>query len=238
VYYNQKNWARAAESYQAVADRVPNKFGEKSLLTAARLYYFELKDYDKSEKYFARLKEFATSQENKLEGMRGLLRSQYELKKWDEATANSKDLLNQKAVSADDKVLASMVLAKSAQHAGQCDLAISYFKTAASLSKAAYGAEARYEIAHCQFDQNKLKDAEKSAFDVINKSGSYADWVTRSYLLLGNIYLKQKDYFNAKATFQSIVDNATLPDLKEEAQKMLSQVSAEEQSNNRQGGNE
>jgi TolA-binding protein len=228
IYYNQKNWAKAAEGYEAVADRVPNKFGEKSLLLAARLNFFDLKKYEKAERYFAKLKDFASSQENKLEAMRGLLRSQYELKKWSDATSNSKDLLNQKGSSTDDKVLANMVLAKSAQEANQCDLAISYFRTAAGLNKSAYGAEARYEIANCQFGQNKLKDAEKSAFEVVNKSGSYADWVTKAYLLLGDIYLKEKDYFNAKATFQSIIDNATVPEFKEAAQRKLAQVTEEE----------
>jgi len=236
IYYNQKNWQKAAEGYEAVSDRAPNKFGEKSLLLAARLNFFDLKNYDKSEKYFSRLKEFASSQENKLEAMRGLLRSQYELKKWAEATENSKDLLNQKGTSTDDKVLANMVLAKSAQASNQCDLAISYFRTAAGLNKSAYGAEARYEIASCQFEQNKLKEAEKSAFEVINKSGSYADWVTKAYLLLGDIYFKEKDYFNAKATFQSIVDNATVPEFKEAAQRKLSQVTEEEKSGSKISG--
>ncbi len=236
IYFNQKNWTKAAEGYEAVADRVPNKFGEKSLLLAARLNFFDLKKYDKAEKYFSKLKEFASSQENKLEAMRGLLRSQYELKKWSDATENSKDLLNQKGVSTDDKVLANMVLAKSAQEANQCDLAISYFRAAAGLNKSAYGAEARYEIASCQFEQNKWKEAEKSAFEVINKSGSYADWVTKAYLLLGDIYFKEKDYFNAKATFQSIVDNATVPEFKETAQRKLTQVTEEEKASSKTGG--
>ncbi|MEO5591705.1 MAG: tetratricopeptide repeat protein [Chitinophagaceae bacterium] len=236
IYYNQKNWAKAAEGYEAVGDRAPNKFGEKSLLLAARLNFFDLKNYDKAEKYFSRLKEFVSNQENKLEAMRGLLRSQYELKKWTEATENSKDLLNQKGTSTDDKMLANMVLAKSAQAANQCDLAISYFRAAAGMNKSAYGAEARYEIANCQYEQNKLKDAEKSAFEVINKSGSYADWVTRAYLLLGDIYFKEKDYFNAKATFQSILDNATVPEFKETAQRKLSQVTEEEKSGSKLSG--
>ncbi|MEO6316605.1 MAG: tetratricopeptide repeat protein [Chitinophagaceae bacterium] len=228
IFYSQKNWQKAAEGYEIVGDRAPNKFGEKALLLAARLNFFDLRKYEKAEKYFSRLKEFASNQENKLEAMRGLLRSQYELKKWTEATENSKDLLNQKGTSTDDKVLANMVLAKSAQAANQCDLAISYFRTAASLNKSAYGAEARYEIANCQFEQNKLKDAEKAAFEVINKSGSYADWVTKAYLLLGDIYLKEKDYFNAKATFQSIIDNATVPEFKETAQRKLGEVNEAE----------
>jgi TolA-binding protein len=224
IYYNQKSFAKAAAGYETLADRVPNKFGEKALLQAARLNFFDLKDYNKAEKYFIKLKEFASTQETKLEAMRGLLRSQYQLQKWTDATDNSKDLLTQKGSNTDDKILANMVLAKSAQASNQCDLAISYFRAAAALNKASYGAEARYEIANCQFQQGKFKDAEKSAFEVINKSGSYAEWVTRAYILLGDIYFKEKDYFNAKATYQSVIDNAALPSLKEEAQRKLTEV--------------
>ncbi|MBS1916421.1 MAG: tetratricopeptide repeat protein [Bacteroidetes bacterium] len=228
IYFNQKNWAKAAAGYEAVADKAPNKFAIKSLTQAARLDFFELKDYAKAEKYFTRLKDFATSQEDKIEAMRGLLRSQYQLEKWNDAIDNAKDLLNQKGVSTDDRVLANMAIAKSYQTNNQCETALQYFRTAASLSKAAYGAEARYEIANCLYQQNQLKDAEKAAFEVVNKSGSYELWVTKAYLLLGDIYFKEKDYFNAKATFQSIIENAKIEDLRQLAQQKLDQVKAEE----------
>lgn len=231
IYYNQKDWAKAAGGYEVLADRVPNKFGEKALLNAARLNFFELKDYSKAEKYFARLKDFASSQENKLEAMRGLLRSQYQLEKWTDAVTNAKDLLNQKGIGADDKMLANMAIAKSYQTSNDYEQAITYYRTVASLNKAAFGAEARYGIASSFFAQNRLEDAEKAAFEVINKSGSYELWVTRAYLLLGDVYLKEKDYFNAKATFQSIVNNAKLEDLRREAERKLSQVTEEEKKN-------
>ncbi len=97
-----------------------------------------------------------------------------------------------------------------------------------SINKAALGAEARYEIANSWFMTNRLPDAEKAAFETINKSGSYEWWVTKSYILLGDIYLKQKDYFNAKATFQSIIENSLNAELKAEAQSKLKQVTEEE----------
>lgn len=231
IYYNQKDWAKAAGGYEVLADRVPNKFGEKALLNAARLNFFELKDYSKAEKYFARLKDFASSQENKLEAMRGLLRSQYQLEKWTDAVNNAKDLLNQKGIGADDKMLANMAIAKSYQTNNDYEQAITYYRTVASLNKAAFGAEARYGIASSFFAQNRLEDAEKAAFEVINKSGSYELWVTKAYLLLGDVYVKEKDYFNAKATFQSIVNNAKLEDLRREAERKLSQVTEEEKKN-------
>lgn len=228
IYYNQKDWAKAASGYEEISNRVPNKFGEKSLLNAARLNFFDLKNYDKAEKYFLKLKEFATSQENKLEAMRGLLRSQFQLQKWREATDNARELLNQKGIGADDKVLANLALARSNQAANNLTDAITYFRNVANLSKAAYGAEARFEIANCYFSQNKLSEAEKAALEVINKSGSYEEWVVKAYILLGDIYTKQKDYFNAKATYQSVIQNSKIESLRIEAESKLKQVEEEE----------
>jgi tetratricopeptide (TPR) repeat protein len=228
IYFSQKDWAKAVVGYAAVGDRAPNKFGEKSLLQAARLYFFNLKDYGNAEKYFSRLKDFASSEENKLEAMRGLLRCQYQLQQWPDAVANAKDLLNQKSASTDDKVLANMAIANSFKSDNKCESALQYFRVAAGLTKSAYGAEARYQIADCLFQAGQLKDAEKAAFEVVNKSGSYEEWVTKSYLLLGDIYFSEKDYFNAKATYQSIIENAKIEDLRLRAQQKLSQVTAEE----------
>lgn len=233
IYLSRKEWAKAAEGYEQLADRVPHKFAEKSLTQAARLNFFDLKNYEKAETYFQKMRDFASTEALRLEAMRGLLRSQYQLGKWDIAVPNAKDLLEVKTLSADDQILANLILAKSAQLNDQCPAAITHYRTVANLSKGEYGAEARYEIANCQFSMNNYTDAEKSAFEVINKSGSYAWWVTKSYILLGDIYFAQKDFFNAKATFQSIVDNAGIEELRLIASSKLEQVINEEKKNSK-----
>jgi lipopolysaccharide biosynthesis regulator YciM len=206
------------------------------LVLAARLNFFDLKNYEKAEKYFTLLKTYATTQENKLEAMRGLLRSQYQLEKWTDAVANANDLLKEKGIGTDDKVLANMAIAKSHQTNNNCAEAITAYRTVAQLNKSAYGAEARYAIAECYFTQNRLEDAEKAAFEVVNKSGSYELWTTKAYILLGDIYFKQKDYFNAKATFQSIVENARIEELRQEAERKLNQTIEEEKKNSKVDG--
>lgn len=236
IYLARKDWSNALRGYETVAAKAPNRFAEKAILEAARIYFFELKNYQKSETYFAQLKDIASNQENRLEAMRGLLRSQYQLQKWTEAVNNAKDLSNAKGSSTDDKTLASMAIAKSYEVNGQFDLAIANYKTVVQLNKAALAAEARYSIAYCWFQVNKLADAEKAAFETINKSGSYDYWVTKSYILLGDIFFKQKDYFNAKATFQSVVDNSINAELKTEAQMKLSKVMEEESKGSKVGG--
>jgi TolA-binding protein len=235
IYNSRKDWSNAIANYAEVAERAPNTFAEASILQAARLTFFELKNYPEAEKYYAQLKQLTSSQENRLEAMRGLLRSQYIQKKWSEAVDNAKELIAQKGASSDDKSLANMAIGKSAQIGGRYDEALNSFKAVVSVNKAALGAEARYEVANTWFMTDRLSDAEKAAFEVVNKSGSYDYWVTKAYILLGDIYLRQKDYFNAKATFQSIVQNSLNAELKAEAQSKLDRVTEEEAKSSKLG---
>ena len=236
IYNARKDWNNALTGYEDVAANAPNIYAEKSILTAARIYFFEIKNYAKAETYYGQLNQLTSSQENKLEAMRGLLRSQYQQQKWAEAAASGKDLVGAKGSSSDDKSLANMAIAKSYQVAGQYDLALANFKTVVQLNKAALAAEARYEIANCWFALRRLPDAEKAAFETIKQSGSYDYWVTKSYILLGDIYYEQKDYFNAKATYQSIVDNSINSELKTEAQSKLTRVTDDESRNSKVSG--
>jgi TolA-binding protein len=236
IYSNKKDWNNALAGYEDVAANAPNMYAERAILAAARINFFELKNYTKAETYYGQLNQITSSQENKLEAMRGLLRSQYQLQKWADAATSGKDLVAAKGSSSDDKALANMAIAKSYQVAGQFDLALANFKTVVQLNKAALAAEARYEIANCWFALRKLPDAEKAAFETIKQSGSYDYWVTKSYILLGDIYYEQKDYFNAKATFQSIVDNSINSELKTEAQVKLTKVMDDESKSSKVSG--
>jgi tetratricopeptide (TPR) repeat protein len=235
IYNTRKDYNNAVTGFEAIADKGSSRFAEKSAFLAARINYFELKNYAKAENYFGILKNVAASQENKLEAMRGLLRCQYYQKKYTEAVANANDLVAQKNASADDKAMANLVLGRSAQNQTNYSEAIARYKNVVAVNKAAFAAEARYEIANCWFLQNKLPDAEKAAFEVVNKSGSYEEWLTKAYILLGDIYWKLKDYFNAKATFQSVVENTRVLELKQDAQGKLDKVIEEEKANSKIG---
>jgi tetratricopeptide (TPR) repeat protein len=231
-YAKSKDWPNALKGYEAIVSQGSSRFAERAAFSAARIYYFELQDYANSKTYFSKLSELATTPENQLEALRGLTRSYYQTKDFTQANNTAKELLTKKGISTDDKAIANLVLGKSLQLNNQCDEAIAAFKQVAAINKSAWGAEARYEIANCYFTLNQLSTAEKSALEVIKVAGvDY--WVAKSYILLGDIYLKQKDYFNAKATFKSVADNSNIPELKKEAQEKLDQSIKEEQLNSK-----
>lgn len=227
-YGKNKDWTNSAKGYEEVINAGSSRFIEKAALALSRIYYFELKDYNKAKTSFIKLREVATTPENQLEALRGLTRSYYQTSDFTEANNSAKELLTKTGISTDDKAIANLVLGKSLQVNNQCKEAMEAFKQVAAINKSAWGAEARYEIAHCFFILNDLTNAEKSALNVIKVAG-VDFWIAKSYLLLGDIYWKQKDYFNAKATFKSVSDNATIPEIKTEAAEKLKKVIEEEQ---------
>ena len=223
-YAKNKDWANAVTGYSFVSNQGLSKYFERATLAASRINYFELKDYAKAKVNFEALRTGAVNQDNQLEAARGLVRCYYQLKDYAQANTVAKDLLKSKGISTDDRSVAFLVLGKSQQISNDCAAAIVSFKSCAAINKSAWGAEARYEIANCQFSLGNFVAAEKAAQVVIKETGSYDFWLTRSYILLGDIFMQQKDYFNAKATYQSVAQNSTITELKNEAQQKLNKV--------------
>ncbi|MEY2916707.1 MAG: hypothetical protein RIS73_421 [Bacteroidota bacterium] len=236
-YSKNKDWQNALTGYSYVNSKGLNPYFERSTLYAARINFFELKEYATAKKYFESLLTGSVNQDNQLEAFRGLVRCYYLLKDYTKANDAAKTLLTKKGISTDDKSIAFLVLGKSQQLNGDCASAISSFKSCASINKSAWGAEARYEIANCQFISGNLSAAEKAAMAVIKETGSYDIWVTKSYILLGDIFMQQKDYFNAKATYESVAKNSVIPELKNEAQQKLDKATAEEKAGSKVNAN-
>lgn len=214
AWQRKKDNLKALPDFEWVAGKGASRFAERALRQAARIQYFDRKDYPAAENWFLQLKTLTNEPEARLDAMRGLLRAQFQQQKWNEAVPNAEELMREKGIDNDDRVLASMVLARAAQGSERYADAINHYRTVVTRNNAAYAAEARYRIAECQFLQNDLRNAEKSALEAIRKSGSYDLWITRSYILMGEVFWKQKDYFNAKATLQSVVENTSIQELK------------------------
>ena len=234
-FLKMNNFAEALKGFEKVSEAGFSKYFERASLEAARIYYFELKDYSKAKKYFQLLISNASTQEIQLEALRGLVRSQYQLKDYATANESAKELLSKKGLNTDDRSIANLVLGKSLQINKDYNEAITAYKAVTAINKSSWGAEARYEIAAIYFIQNNLSASEKAANAVIKETGSYDFWVTKSYILLGDIFMAQKDYFNAKATYESVAKNASITELKNEAQNKYNKAVAEEKQNSKIG---
>lgn len=229
-YYNQKDYSNALTHYAAVLADGTSPFSERAALQASSISFYQNKDYNKALGYFNQLKQLSTNKENTLTALRGILRCYYEMSAWPAVVSSANDLLQYANISTDDQIVGHFYIGRAKQQLNDCDSAIINYHTVAQMTQSELGAEARYFIAECRFSQNDLKGAETAAYDVIKNTPSYDYWVADAYILLGKIFWKNKDYFNAKATLQSIVDHCKIPELVTKANDALTQVKAEEQS--------
>lgn len=231
IAYAQQQFDSAAVYFAKVADQMPNKYAERAALVAARLYYFNFKAFDKAELYFNLLSKSATQQENKLEANRGLLRCQYKLQKWTESAFVAESILNGKSSADDDILMANMILYNNALIAKDTAKAIFILNKVIKSAPSSYTAEAHYNLAKIQYEQSQFAIAEKTSFEMLKKQASFEYWITKVYILLGDIYLAQKDNFNAIATYKSVAENANFDELKQIATDKLTALQLLDQNN-------
>lgn len=95
---------------------------------------------------------------------------------------------------------------------GEIKLANDIYAELAEDVMTAEGAEAQYRLIENMYNEGQYADAQKAVFAFSEKNTSQMYWVGRSFLLLGDIYANQGDSFQARATYQSIIDGYTPDD--------------------------
>lgn len=68
------------------------------------------------------------------------------------------------------------------------------------------GAESFYKIIDTAFKYGSFEKAESLVYEFADKNTPHAYWLAKSFLLLGDVYTSRGDLFQARATYQSVVD--------------------------------
>ena len=124
----------------------------------------------------------------------------------------AKKLLNTEKVSEETRRKAQYYIGKSYFMDKNYAKAEEAFKNIADNTKSEEGAEAQYRIAQINYLQNNKEKAEKICMDFIQSKTPHLYWLAKGVILLGDIYVDRQDYFQAKATYKSILDNYQTPD--------------------------
>lgn len=222
-HYNLKEYSDALKEYDALLNSTWNQFSENSSKRAASIAYLN-KDYQSAINYYTMLRNNAMSAENLQLAYSGLMQSNYHLKNFEPAYTYADTLSTLPDIDENTMADVQLFKARSLQQANKQNEALTVYRQLETAKKSAVAAEARYQVAAIYLQQNKLKEAEEAANNTIRQSAGNDYWVVKSYILLADVLAQQKDYFNAKATLQSIVKNTKIAELKEEATKKLAAV--------------
>jgi tetratricopeptide (TPR) repeat protein len=102
--------------------------------------------------------------------------------------------------------------------------------TTASMSSNKFGAEAKYNVAHILYLRGEYENCEAEIFSLIKKFSSYDYWMGKALILLADNYVAKDDLFQAKVTFQNIIDNSKYPELVNIATEKLNIIKEQEAS--------
>ena len=228
VHVKAKQYKQAAIAYEDIASKGVTSFQEKAIQNAAKLYYTELLDYTAAVRCYQKLSEISNNAVVRLDACRGVLKSYYQLSDFSASVSWVDKLFGLPALKMEDSSLAFLMLGYVAQTNKEFAKSNEYFKQVSSLVSNLLGAEASFQIAKNYFLNADYNEAEKKAIYTIENAGSQERWITKAYILLADIFLVQKDYFNAKATLKSIIEHCEIKDLKQEALEKLKAAEAEE----------
>ena len=225
----QKNMDTALVSYEYVATQMRSDFTEKAVKQTAILYYMQ-KNYEKAFTYYGSLERIASNKDNLSAAMLGQIKSASFLGKLDECAAVSARYINSTVSSKDGLIEARFNLGKFYLRENKTDSAIIEFQYVIKETKSVWAAESKYYLAKIMFDKNQLKDAKTHIFELSDNYSNYEYWVAKGYLILADMYTNDKDYFQAKATLQSLLDNFEGKEITDAASEKLKRIIEMEES--------
>jgi hypothetical protein len=203
-YTDKEN--QALSHYAYVVNQGRNEFTEKSLIKLSSTYFYR-KNYTKALENYIQLEPISSSKSTFISSIMGQVRSHYLLNNYDGAKQKAIQLLPIENVPKENLVEANMVLGRIQLKDSNLRTAKSHFDYVITESRNELTAEAIYHRASILYSQTELGKARKDIYTLNEDFSAYEYWVVKGFILLSDIYVKEEDYFQAKATLQSIMDN-------------------------------
>ncbi|RQO30010.1 hypothetical protein DBR32_13975 [Taibaiella sp. KBW10] len=221
-YYQLKKYDKALEDYNALLDKPWNEFSEDAAMRAATMSA-DKKDLATAKKYYNLLLQHNAT-ENLPATYEGMMKIAFEEKDYTATEKYANDLIALPEVTEQTRLAAQLYKAKMLQNNNQLNEAKTIYQQLDKNNVGNISAEARYRIAEILFAQKSNTEAEKAASYAAQASNNDPYWAVKNYILLADILASNKDYFNAKATLQSIVKNASDKTLVQEAKDKLEKI--------------
>jgi thioredoxin-like negative regulator of GroEL len=177
------------------------------------------------------LERIASNRDNMAIALLGQLKCASTMQKTDTAAQVAMRYLNSTIAQKEGTIEARYILARYYMQKMQPDSAISHAQFVVKETKNAWAAECKYYQAQVMSYRKDYKNARKQIFELSDNYSSYEFWVAKGFILLADVYLAEKDAFQAKATLQSLMDNYDGEDIKIIAREKLQQIIAEEEKN-------
>lgn len=229
--YRQGKLEEALPHFVFVINNPKNSYTELALLGAAR-GALELGNNAKAAEYYERLLPLASGKPTLIEAWLGKLRADYLTLSYADVITDATELLSLDNLSPEIIREAHFKRAKACEQQGRWDEALEDYRQIAHDVKTKEGAEAKYKVIEALFDSGKLDEVEQEVFNLSKSGIPHQYWMAKSFIMLGDVYVKRNDLFQAKATYESILDGYSVDNdgiIAEVAQRMQQILASEKQ---------
>lgn len=210
-YYRLEQYQRALPEYRILAEMSGNPWQEEAVIRAAELSYDE-KDYTAAMAYFRQLLTLSSSSEHTGVARLGILRTAVAINDYAATIDIASTIISDAISSADARQEARYFRMKANYHEGHLAPTMEDAVLLSQDVRTAWGAEAEYLRAQCQYDLHQLDAAEEEVMAFANMQTSQQYWLARAFLLLSDVYVAKGDDFQAEQFLLSLRQNYTIED--------------------------
>lgn len=222
---NLKQYDNAIYHYKQVADGNINDFQEDASSSAARMLVVNKNDCTGALTYYEKLENISRTNQRLREAVIGQVRCHNKLGHKDQAFSKARQFLNYEGTYPEQIAECNNIMGKvSLENKSYID-ALSYFQKSYTKSDDINGAEGKYYEALTYFKMDSLVQTKKSIFQFNEQFSTYDYWLGKSFILLGDYYYRKNDQFQAKATWNSTIENfSDIDEIVKEAQDRLNKL--------------
>jgi len=222
----------ALAAYDAALRYATSEFLGRAAVRAAALAE-AARDTVAAGRYYATVRTTATDAPTLQNAHLGLARAAAAAQQWTDVSAHVDTALSIPDGSSRGMAEATLLRGRAKVATSDTAGALADFQTAEAAPDGALAAEARYRRAALLFAHGKLTEAETAADAAIRASAGYDTWVVRGYFLIADVLAARGDFFNAKATLQSLARNSKDTAVRDAARKRLAEVAEAEKSSSK-----
>lgn len=204
---HEGNRPAALAAFEEVGGMPSNRYQALALQKAASMR-MEDKEYPAAAALYKALSAVSTQKAVIAEALDGYLKAYVAMDDVAAMGIAADEVLASPHVTDEVARLAHFLKGRSLEAAGDDNAALPQYRKVVG-ARTREAAEARYRIVSILFRQDKLGEAEKEVFAFSEENLPYQYWMGKAFLVLGDIYAKKNDAFQAKATYQSVVDGYT-----------------------------
>ena len=218
---------QVVEHLNYIISQPDNDYTDNALLKMARIEY-EKGNYRKAGEHYERLSRITDEPLKRLEALEGSMKSNFFMGNYDKAVEMGESLRLSRDLTNDQVNQINHIMGKSYFEKGNYSAAIEKLDKSARNDKSVYGAESAYYSAVASIRLKQYDEAENKVFNISDNFSKYDYWVAKSFIALADVYVAKENYFQAKETLRSVIDNYKGSDLKQEARAKLAEVERKE----------